>query len=180
MILDKVHAKLYAFDMRGKLVRTTSVLLGMGIGDVFPPGVAQMDMYQTQPWQRITPAGRFRAELERSAGGRSLLWIDYDMGIALHKLPGRKTQQRRQERIRSAVAADKRITYGCINVPSAFYDEVVQPAYRARGGIVYVLPESQAAASLLGAYEVTRRAAGERSHSAPPPETTARAVPRAR
>lgn len=158
MILDKVNATLHAFAPSGKLVRSTPVLLGMGIGDVFPPGVAEMDMLKTRPWQRVTPAGRFEAEIGSSGRGASLLWIDYDTGIALHKIPARRTQQRRHERIRSPSAADKRVTYGCINVPSTFYDEVVQPAYRARGGIVYVLPETAPAVTVFGAQALAGRA----------------------
>jgi hypothetical protein len=154
MVLDKAVARLYAFDPSGRLVRATPVLLGMGIGDVFPPGVADMDMRETRPWQRVTPAGRFEAEIAPWSRGATLLWIDYDTGIALHKLPSRRTAQRRHERIRSLSAADKRVTYGCVNVPAGFYDQVVQPAYRAGGGIVYVLPETMSAAEVFGAYRV--------------------------
>src|SRR5436305_1174157 len=39
-IVDKVAARLYAFDSRARFVRATPVLVGIGIGDVFPPGVA--------------------------------------------------------------------------------------------------------------------------------------------
>jgi hypothetical protein len=160
IIVDKVNAAAYAFEPSGRLVRSTSVLLGTGIGDVFPPGVADMDMYATKPWQRVTPAGRFEADIDVVAKGKSLLWVDYDTGIALHKIPSGKSSQRRHERIKSARAADKRMTYGCINVPAAFFDQVVYPAFKARGGMVYVLPESSPAAKLFGAYDVRERAAG--------------------
>lgn len=141
VIIDKVNARLYAFDSSGQLMRATPVLIGMGIGDTFPPGVMNMDMYETKPWQRITPAGRFEAEVYEKGGGRSTVWVDYDAGIALHKMPTRKTAQRRAQRMASPRPADHRITYGCINVPGAFYDEVVYPAFKARGGIAYILPE---------------------------------------
>jgi hypothetical protein len=140
-VVDKVNARLYAFDRAGKLVKTTPVLIGMGVGDRFAPGVMQMDMYDTQPWQRITPAGRFIAEVYEKGGGKSTVWVDYDAGIALHKMPLKKTAQRRAERMASPVAADHRITYGCINVPPAFYDAVIYPAFKRKGGIVYVLPD---------------------------------------
>ena len=140
-VVDKVNARLYAFDARGKLIKATPVLIGMGIGDRFPPGVREMDMYDTQPWQRVTPAGRFVAEVYEKGGGRSTVWVDYDAGIALHKMPTKKTAQRRAERMLSPVAADHRITYGCINVPPPFYDSVVYPMFKRKGGIVYVLPD---------------------------------------
>ena len=61
IVVDKVNAKLSAFDPNGRLLRTVPVLLGMGIGDAFAPGVIGMDMYQTKPWQRVTPAGASQA-----------------------------------------------------------------------------------------------------------------------
>jgi hypothetical protein len=103
-----------------------------------------MDMYRTKPWQRVTPAGRFQAEVFEKGHGESTIWVDYDSGIALHKMLTRNTAERRAERMASAHAADHRITYGCINVPAAFYDTVLYPAFKPRNGIVYVLPEKNA------------------------------------
>lgn len=153
IIIDKVEAKLFAFDSSGALLQATPVLLGMGIGDTFAARVTYMDMYATQPWQRITPAGRFEADEGENLKGEKLLWVDYEAAIAIHKLPARKTKQRRQERLESASPEDNRITYGCINVPAAFYDDVVGRDFAAAGGIVYVLPEKLPAQALFGSYE---------------------------
>lgn len=141
IVIDKASAKLFAFDKNGKLISATPVLLGMGIGDNFAPGVLAMDMYATQPWQRVTPGGRFETENGENLAGERVLWVDYDGGIAIHKLPAQKTRQRRQERLASPTPADNRITYGCINVPPSFYDEVIQRYFGSNGSIVYVLPE---------------------------------------
>jgi hypothetical protein len=157
IIVDKVHARAAAFDRAGKLLRSTPILIGMGVGDVFEAGVLQMDMYETKPSQRITPAGRYVAEEDLNLAGERVLWIDYDAGIALHKMPAKKTQQRRHERMRSANPADHRITYGCINVPPAFYEQVVRPNFRAKGGIVYVLPDSAPAQAVFKSYDVGER-----------------------
>jgi hypothetical protein len=35
-----------------------------------------------------------------------------------------------------------------------FYEEVLSPAVRSTGAVVYVLPETRPAASLFGAYDV--------------------------
>jgi hypothetical protein len=43
----------------------------------------------------------------------------------------------------SASPEDKRITYGCINVPVDFYEDTVRPLFRKGGGIVYVLPDTK-------------------------------------
>ena len=167
IVVDKVNAKAYAFDRYGTLIDATPVLLGKGVGDKFAPGVLQMDMYKTQPWQRVTPAGRFFAEEDRTLEGDRVLWVDYDAGIAIHRLPSKRTKQRRHERIVSPDPAEHRITYGCINVPPAFYDRVVAPNFRARGGYVYVLPDSMPLNAVFRIQDVapralTRTAAGER------------------
>ena len=154
IIVDKVNAQALAFDARGALVQVTPVLIGIGVGDTFAPGVVNMNMYETQPWQRITPAGRFFAEEDRNLKGQRVLWVDYDASIAIHKLPAKRTPQRRHERILSSDPAQHRITYGCINVPPAFYDQVVHPLFKRKGGMVYVLPESTPLKSVFKSYDV--------------------------
>jgi hypothetical protein len=167
IIVDKINARAYAFDRHGTLIDSTPILIGMGVGDKFAPGVLQMDMYKTKPSQRVTPAGRFFAEEDRNLEGEKVLWVDYDAAIALHRLPKKFTKQRRHERIVSPDPAEHRITYGCINVPSAFYDRVVAGHFRSRGGYVYVLPDSMPLTSVFRLQDVaprtiTRTAAGER------------------
>lgn len=159
IIIDKVDAKLFAFDGKGRLIRSTPVLIGMGTGDRFAPGVIDMDMYQTQPWQRITPAGRYFAREDLNLEGERVLWVDYDAGIAIHKMAAKRTRQRRHERLASSTPRDNRITYGCINVPVSFYKEVVRRYFGRAGGIVYVLPEERSANELFGSYDVVARAA---------------------
>jgi hypothetical protein len=159
IVVDKVNAKALAFDSTGRLIESTPVLLGIAVGDKFAPGVATMDMYQTQPWQRITPAGRFFAEEDRNLKGERVLWVDYDAGIAIHKLPAKRTKQRRHERIVSPDPAQHRITYGCINVPPKFYDRVVHRHFGPKGGIVYVLPDSTPLKAVFKSYDVVGGAA---------------------
>lgn len=43
----------------------------------------------------------------------------------------------------SATSDDNRITFGCINVPRAFYSKSLGPLFRKRGGYVYVLPDTR-------------------------------------
>jgi hypothetical protein len=154
IVVDKINAVAAAFDASGRLIRTTPVLIGMGVGDTYAPGVATMDMYQTQPWQRITPAGRYVADEDRNLEGKRVLWVDYDTGIAMHKMPAKRTKQHRQERMASSDPAEHRITYGCINVPAVFYDQVVHPHFGRKGGIVYVLPDSRSVKSVFNSYDI--------------------------
>ena len=167
IVVDKLNAKAVAFDGKGRLLRTTPVLIGMGVGDTFEPGVLEMDMYATKPHQRITPAGRFYADEDRNDKGERVLWVDYDAGIALHKLAPQKTKQRRHQRMASLNPAEHRITYGCINVPPAFYDQVVHPNFRAKGGFVYVLPDSAPLKAVFNSYDVVERRLSAAEHTVP-------------
>lgn len=159
IIVDKVNAQAVAFDADGKLLRTAPVLIGMGVGDRYAPGVAEMDMYDLKPWQRITPAGRYVADEGSNLDGERVLWVHYDSGVAIHKIPTKFTKQRRHERMRSPTPEDNRITYGCINVPPSFYDEVVARYFRNKGGVVYVLPDSTPLRTVFRSYDVDEPAA---------------------
>lgn len=154
IIVDKPNARAYAFDRTGRLLRSTPVLIGMAVGDIFPVGIADMDMLQTEPWQRITPAGRYLAEEGKNLKGQDVLWVDYENAIAIHRMPTRFTAQRRAQRMVSANPADHRITYGCINVPAAFYDKVVHRHFRRTGGIVYVLPDAAPLKTVFRSYDI--------------------------
>jgi hypothetical protein len=158
MIIDKRAAQLFVFDRRGLLVAASPVLIGAAVGDVFEAGVEDMDMFETRPWQRITPAGRFRADLSRTPSGQWQVWVDYDTGIALHRIAPMSSAQRRFERIASADPLHRRITYGCINVPGRFFDDVVYPLMRGTDAMVYVLPETQPARRLFAAHTLPQRA----------------------
>ena len=46
---------------------------------------------------------------------------------------------------------ERRITFGCIVVPEAFYDDVIAPTLGSRRGVVYVLPEERRTPALLQA-----------------------------
>ena len=141
LIIDKVGASVTVFDAQGRVRAAAPVLLGIAKGDRFAPGSAEKDMYQTHVSERITPAGRFLAERGIDDKGREVVWISYDTGIALHAVlnnPG----ERRPERLRTATPDDNRISYGCVNVPTEFYAQVVRPLFARTKAVVYVLPDS--------------------------------------
>ena len=56
------------------------------------------------------------------------------------------------ERLATATTLDKRISYGCINVPVKFYENVVHPAFTGTNGIVYVLPETRSTREVFASY----------------------------
>ena len=161
LVIDKREARVYAFTADGRLIGAAPILLGRAIGDEFAPGVIDMDMYETSAWQRITPAGRFRAEQYRKPNGSWILWVDYDSAIALHKVLTNNHAEERPARLGASDPNQRRITYGCINVPVDFYERVIHPTFRRSEGIVYVLPETRAARTLFGSYDVPRVAASD-------------------
>jgi len=125
-------------------------LLGLALGDDTVPGIGTRPLSKILPEERTTPAGRFVATLGRDLK-TDVLWIDYDAAISLHRvITG--TRDNRLARLATATVADNRISYGCINVPAQFFDEVVLPAFKGTKGIVYVLPEVRSLSDVFAGY----------------------------
>ena len=143
VVVDKIHAQVLVFSGTGRWLGTTPALLGLARGDEAAPGLGDRPLSQIQPHERVTPAGRFVAELDRNAAGQTILWVDYEQAISLHPVRSLNPQEMRLERLASSSLKDKRISYGCINVPARFWQSVVLPAFRNTKGIVYVLPDSR-------------------------------------
>lgn len=155
-IVDKIDSKVFVFDARGRLRGASPALIGLAPGDDSVPGIGQRKMSTILPEERTTPAGRFVASLERSLHGDEILWVDYDAAVALHPvvvIPN----ERRLERLASGAPQDRRITYGCINVPVKFFKDVVSPVFRGTSGIVYVLPETRSPTAVFGSQSVREK-----------------------
>ena len=143
-IIDKKRARLLVFDAAGNLQGASPVLLGLARGDDTVPGIGDKALADIRPQERTTPAGRFVAERGRNLQGDDVVWVDYAAAVSLHRVRNVNPGDRRVERLLTKTIADNRISYGCINVPVAFYDHVVQQAWRSgRGVVVYVLPEKR-------------------------------------
>ena len=110
-------------------------------------------MSTIRPEERTTPAGRFVARLQRSLHGEQILWVDYEAAVALHPVVA-IPKERRLERLASGAPQDRRITYGCINVPVKFFKDVVSAVFNGTSGIVYVLPETRSSSTEFGSYAV--------------------------
>ncbi|MDQ3288436.1 MAG: hypothetical protein M3Q42_09285 [Pseudomonadota bacterium] len=154
MLVDKVNARVFVFDADGDLQGVQPALLGMVRGDSSSEGIGELKLAAIRPQDRTTPAGRFVASLDRDLRGREILWIDYDDALALHRVAKGQPSERRAQRLESATSDDNRISYGCINVPVSFYEEVVSPAFTSSGGIVYILPEMSTAREFFGSYDI--------------------------
>jgi hypothetical protein len=143
VIIDKAQAKVFVFDSDGQLQGATFALLGMAHGDDSVPGIGNRKLSTIRPDERFTPAGRFVASLGRDFE-QDLLWVDYGTSVSLHRVVTGAPSDHRRERLATKSALDKRITYGCINVPPVFYDGVIRKAFTGTVGIVYILPEVKA------------------------------------
>lgn len=141
MIVDKRDARVLAFDAEGRLRAAAPALLGLAAGDNAPADIGTRKLADIAPAERITPAGRFVARLGRDLK-EDVLWVDYAAALSLHRVVKGKPAERRAQRLASPTADDNRISYGCINVPAAFYDGVVRPLFAPANGIVYILPEA--------------------------------------
>ena len=157
LLVDKVEAKVFAFDREGRLLGVTPALLGLGKGDESPKGIGHRKLSSISPAERVTPAGRFVASLGENLGGKEILWVDYEAAISLHRVDTATRSERRLQRLATPTASDNRISYGCINVPVAFYETVVRPLFRGTVGVVYILPEAR---GLEEVFFSTRTAAG--------------------
>lgn len=142
MIVDKRQAHLWVFDRAARLQGDAPVLLGSARGDHSVPGIGDMPLSQIKPSDRTTPAGRFQAEVGKNLRGEDVLWVDYDGGVSMHPVLTTKATERRQERLATPTPADNRVSYGCINVPTAFHAKVLLGSVTHGRGIVYVLPET--------------------------------------
>ena len=164
MVIDKVQARVYVFRADGTLRGATNALLGLAIGDHTVPGIGQRKLSTIRPDERTTPAGRFMATLDRDIHGVDVMWIDYDSSFSLHRVVPGTPKERRAQRLASPSSSERRISYGCVNVPPRFYDEVVGPSFKGTYGVVYVLPEVRPASEVFSFYkaqEAVRSAASQ-------------------
>ena len=154
MIIDKVQARVFMFDAQGQLRGAAAALLGLAVGDDSVPGIGQRKLSSIRPEERTTPAGRFVASLDRDVHGQEVLWVDYDSALSLHRVVTGQPKERRAERLATPSPLDNRISFGCINVPIKFYEQVVSPSFTGTNGIVYILPETRSARDVFGSYDV--------------------------
>ena len=166
-IVDKTDAKVFVFDADGRLRGAAPALLGLARGDDAAPGIGSRALSSIRPEERTTPAGRFVAALDRNLKGKEILWVDYDGAVSMHPVVTSKPQERRLQRLATPTPLDNRISFGCINVPAKFFENVVRPAFTGTDGIVYVLPETRSAREVFASYDVEHARPQTASQSVP-------------
>lgn len=158
VILDKKNTRVFVFDPSGKLRGATPVLIGAAKGDDSVTGIGGRPIAEVEPHERTTPAGRFVAEPGRNTLGEDVVWVDYEAAVSMHRVRTLEPAERRLERLASPTTDDNRISYGCINMPVEFFENVLKPAFNARYGVVYVLPEVKTIGEVFtSAYDLAAR-----------------------
>ena len=164
VVVDKKAAMVFVFDSGGRLVGDSSVLLGLARGDDSAPGVGDKKLSDIRPEERTTPAGRFVARIGPATDMPEVLWVDYDSALSLHPVITSNPQERRLQRLHSASLDERRISHGCINVPTRFYEDVVHPAFNNSPGIVYILPDTKPVDEVFPALGIQARGETKSPH----------------
>jgi hypothetical protein len=157
IIVDKQAAEVRVYSAQGKPVASVAALLGAARGDDTAPGVADKPFAAFRAEEKTTPAGRFVAELGKNLGDEDVVWVDYEAAISMHRVRATSAKERRLQRLASSSPADNRISFGCINVPKRFFDDVLLPMFRRSTAVIYVMPETR---SIEATFDVVRRYAG--------------------
>jgi hypothetical protein len=155
VLVDKKDARVYVFAPDGTLKDSAPALLGAARGDDSFPGIGDKPLSAVKPEEKTTPAGRFVAEPGINAGNEDVVWVSYDLAVSMHRIRPLVAREHRLERLATLTTDDNRISFGCINLPVSFYEDVLSPTVRRDGAIVYVLPEVKTAQQVFGAYDVT-------------------------
>jgi hypothetical protein len=149
-IVDKTAALLSLYNADGRVLGTSSVLLGRVVGDHSVPGVGERTQAgRLRPEDATTPAGRFHSTPGQNLTGESVVWVEPETALAIHRLRPGAAHADRARRLAAPNPAWKRVSAGCVVVPVAFYESHVHPVLGRRPGVVYVLPERLGAAELV-------------------------------
>ena len=155
IVVDKKDARVYVFAPDGRLKDSAPALLGLASGDTLPPGSGDKPLSRMTSADKVTPAGRFVAEPGENADDEDVIWVDYGDAISMHRVRPKVARERRLERLATLTTDDNRISFGCINLPVSFYEDVAKPTVDHEGAVIYVLPEVETPQQVFGAYDVT-------------------------
>lgn len=156
-VIDKAAAQILVFGGDGKLRGAAPALLGSAVGDHTAPGVAGLALREIPGADRTTPAGRYVGGFGPSLDAGRVLWVDYDSAVSIHPVATGVPAEKRVERLASPSPDDNRITHGCINVSPDFYEQVISPTFK-KGGLFYILPETDSLAETFPEFAQSRAA----------------------
>ena len=157
-VMDKSAAQILVFDGDGRIIGAAPGLFGSAVGDHIAPGVAGLALREIPGRDRTTPAGRFVGGYGPSIDAGRVLWIDYESAVSMHPTATGVPAERRAERLASPSPDDNRVTHGCINVEPGFYEAVIRPTFE-RGGVFYILPDTDSLAETFPEFAQSRATA---------------------
>jgi len=164
-IIDKRAAQILVFGADGRLRGAAPGLFGSAVGDHTAPGIAGLALREIPGRDRTTPAGRFVGGYGPSIDAGRVLWVDYESAVSIHPLLGAPAE-RRAERLASPSTDDNRVTHGCINVATEFYEGIIRPTFES-GGVFYILPDREPLAETFPEFaqsrEIAQRNEGRRA-----------------
>lgn len=141
-IIDKKNARLFVFTPSAEVAGVSPIILGSAKGDHTAPGVGDKPIAHVLPEERTTPAGRFVGLHGTNARAEQIIWIDYDAAVSIHPVLTTNPKERRLERLAAKDPEVRRISYGCVNVPTQFFYNVLKPTLASASPVIYVLPEA--------------------------------------
>ena len=132
-------------SMQLQVTASPSHVLGTHSDNSAPPAMIR----QTWPAAHVSPPPlQVTVSPQAPVSTNQVPWVHWAM---LRPAPA---HERRPQRMASSDPAERRITYGCIVVPVAFYEDVIAPTLGRRRGVVYVLPEHGPMQALLGSADL--------------------------
>lgn len=139
IIADKKGGAVHLFDAQGNLLATTPALFGKNISDTTRAGATPAGKFTIK--YASTPAKGYGGTVQALANSSGQL-VQSSIGtVSIHRTYTANSAENRPARLASKSVTDNRISNGCINVPSSFYDAHLDSAF---DGYVYVLPETKA------------------------------------
>ncbi len=156
MVIDKDAGTMFVFDAQAQSLGETPVLIGVAKGDDSSPGIGSLKLAEIGPAERTTPAGRFVSKFGYAAGGERVFWVKYADSVAMHAVATGNKKEERRLRLLTPAAEDNRITFGCINVPTNFYEAQIVTHFEENGGVVYVLPDTKSLEEVFPRIQIHR------------------------
>lgn len=145
IIVDKQGGVAYVLDASGKLVAKTPALTGKAVGDIETEAAKTKELDDLKDSDKITPAGVFQASrLVSDEYGEVVKVTGNDKFIiAIHRTYLDTPAEMREARLASPTSTDNRVSFGCINVPASFYDNIIVNTAPSTGTFpVVILPET--------------------------------------
>jgi hypothetical protein len=171
-VIDKPNAKLYAFLKDGRMVGSSSVLIGATKRDALTPSWGTQTLDEMKETDKVTPAGVFTGRFSLSSEYGSTISLEETESpstfVAIHRTYLGTPSENRLARYATPTPEDNRVSYGCINVPSSFYDNVLTLNFKGKSQI-YVMPDNSDARAFFNIQDTRTVSTGGKTETATEP-----------